>query len=160
MNWTLDALRRADDLDLGASDWIEMHQERIDAFAEVTEDRQWIHTDPERAAETPFGTTIAHGFLLLAMVPRLFTEIFQVPEAEMLVNYGIDKVRFIQPVPSGAFIRLNARVVSATPKGDNLLLRIRGNLVLRDDDRERRAVAVETLFLVVTPTTEAGAPSR
>ncbi|MEM8930260.1 MAG: MaoC/PaaZ C-terminal domain-containing protein, partial [Acidobacteriota bacterium] len=97
----------------------------------------------------------AHGFLLLAMVPRLFAELFAVPEAEMLVNYGIDKVRFLQPVASGSDLRLNARIVSVTPKGERFLLRIRGDLENRPLDdasaRGRRAVVVETLFLVVPP---------
>lgn len=151
MELTLDALRNADDLDLGASDWIEIDQERITAFADVTEDHQWIHLDAERAAQTPFGGTIAHGFLLVSLVPHLFTQIFTVPGAEMLVNYGIDKIRFIQPVPSGSRIRLEARLVSSTAKGDNLLLRIRGNLVLEAEPKNARSVVLEVLFLVVPP---------
>ena len=151
MELTIDTLRSAENLDLGASEWIDIDQPRIDAFAEVTEDRQWIHLDAEKAAETPFGGTIAHGFLLVSMVPRLFTEIFSVPEAEMLVNYGVDKIRFIQPVPSGGKIRLEAKVISSTLKGGNLLLRIRGSLVLQGEKRNRRAVVLEVLFLVVPP---------
>ena len=156
MQFTIDALRALDaPLDLEASSWIDIPQERISAFADATEDHQWIHLDAERAAETPFGGTIAHGFLLVSLVPRLFTEQFTVPEAEMLVNYGLDKVRFLHPVRSGSAVRLVSRVESVTPKGDRLLLRIRGNLETRpigsDDARGRRAVVLETLFLVVPP---------
>jgi acyl dehydratase len=89
----------------GLSDWIEISQARIDAFAEITEDHQFIHTDPTRAAETPFGGTIAHGFLTLSMLSAM---IYQTPDvADTLhgVNYGFDKVRFLSPVPAGARIR-------------------------------------------------------
>ncbi|MEM1205641.1 MAG: MaoC family dehydratase [Acidobacteriota bacterium] len=152
MELTIAQVRAASDLDLGASEWFPIDQDRIDAFAEATEDRQWIHIDPERAAESPFGSTIAHGYLLVALIPRLFTEIFEVPEAEMLVNYGIDKVRFIKPVPSGSRVRLEATLVTTIARRDNLMLRIRGNLVLESGGR---AMIAETLFLVVPPDTEA-----
>lgn len=152
MELTIAQVRAASDLDLGASEWFPIDQDRIDAFAEATEDRQWIHIDPERAAESPFGSTIAHGYLLVSLIPRLFTEIFEVPEAEMLVNYGIDKVRFIKPVPSGSRVRLEATLVTTIARRDNLMLRIRGNLVLESGGR---AMIAETLFLVVPPDTEA-----
>jgi acyl dehydratase len=148
---TVAQIAAAQDLDLGASEWFRIDQQRIEAFAEATEDRQWIHIDPERAKESRFGTTIAHGYLLISLLPRLLGEIFVVEDAEMLVNYGLDKVRFIAPVPSGAEIRLEAKIASATPQRSGHLLKLTGDLVIKrgDSDRTRRAVATETLMLVM-----------
>ena len=150
MDLTLEQLGTTQELDLGASEWLDLEQDRIDAFAEATLDQQWIHTDPERAAATPFGGTIAHGYLLVSLVPHLFAQLLTVSEAEMLVNYGLDKVRFINPVPAGSRIRLEARIAAITPKNGNHLLRVRGNLVL-DGETPRRAVVLESLFLVISP---------
>lgn len=94
---------------LGHSDWIQVDQARVNAFAEATEDRQWIHTDPERAAGGPFGSPIAHGFLTLSLIPHFFSTGFSVRESRMVVNYGLNKVRFPAPVPVGS--RLRARFV-------------------------------------------------
>ena len=161
MNLTVAEAAAAQDLDLGASEWFRIDQQRINAFAEATEDRQWIHTDPERAKESRFGTTIAHGYLLLSLLPKLLAEIFVVTDAEMLVNYGLGKVRFIAPVPSGTKLRLEAKIASATPQRSGYLLNINGDLVIpRGDgsDRTRRAVVIETLLLVV-PRAAAEAPA-
>lgn len=148
---TVAQIAAAQDLDLGASEWFRIDQQRIDAFAEATEDRQWIHIDPERAKESRFGTTIAHGYLLISLLPRLLSEIFVVSDAEMLVNYGLDKVRFIAPVPSDGEIRLEARIASASPQRSGYLLKLTGDLVIKrgDTSRTRRAVATETLMLVM-----------
>jgi len=93
------------------SDWIEVDQNRIDAFANATDDPQWIHTDPERAASGPFGTTIAHGYLTLSLCVPMLYEAFP-PAGGMLVNYGLNSVRFPAPVPSGSRIRGRFRVLS------------------------------------------------
>ena len=156
MELTIKSLSTAEPpLDLGASDWMVVDQSRIAAFADATGDHQWIHLDAERARQTPFGGTIAHGFLLVALVPCLFAEIFRVTDAEMVINYGLDKVRFLQPVRSGSELRLSARIEAVTTKGERLLLRIRGDLETRpagsDAERARRAVVLESLFLVVPP---------
>ncbi len=154
MNYSFEDLEGAEGLDLGASEWLTVDQQRIDVFADATDDHQWIHLDPERAAQTPMGSTIAHGYLLLSLVPKLLADIFVMDEAEMLVNFGLDKVRFIQPVPSGSEIRLTAKIESATRRKGNLLLRVRGFLRLRpagDKSDGRRAVALEALFLAVPP---------
>ena len=159
MNYSFEDLEGTEGIDLGASEWLTVEQERINGFADATEDHQWIHLDAERAAETPIGSTIAHGYLLLSLVPKLLTEIFVMNEAEMLVNFGLDKVRFIQPVTSGSQIRLTAKVESATRRKGNLLLRVRGFLMLRpagDDGKGRRAVALEALFLAVPPASDDG----
>ncbi len=89
----------------GVSPWVEISQERIDLFARATEDFQWIHVDPERARFSPFGGTIAHGFLTLSMLPKLSESTFSYSDRKMGVNYGLNKVRFTAPVPAGARIR-------------------------------------------------------
>ncbi|MGI9106415.1 MAG: MaoC family dehydratase [Pyrinomonadaceae bacterium] len=92
--------------EVATSDWLEVPQERIDAFAEATENRQWIHIDPERAArESPFKQAIAHGFLTLSLLSELMRRAVSVGGARMGINYGLDRVRFISPVPAGARIR-------------------------------------------------------
>ena len=94
---------------IGVSDYMEITQERIDLFADATLDHQWIHTDPVRAqAESPFGTTIAHGFLTLSLLPYHWNQIIQVNNLRMMINYGMDKVKFGQPVLSGQRIRVAA----------------------------------------------------
>ena len=91
--------------EVGVSPWVEMTQERIDLFAKATEDFQWIHVDPARAKSSPFGGTIAHGFLTLSMLPKLSESTFEFSDRKMGVNYGLNKVRFTAPVPAGAKIR-------------------------------------------------------
>lgn len=91
--------------EIGVSDWIAVDQPRIQAFADATEDQQWIHTDPARAAAGPFGTTIAHGFLTLSLLPRFYETAFRVREVRMGLNYGLDRVRFPAPVPVDSRLR-------------------------------------------------------
>src|SRR3954469_7367203 len=105
-NATLDEIRARVGEEVGVSDWILVDQARIDAFAEVTEDRQFIHTDPDAAARTPFGGTVAHGFLTLSLLSRMAAEAMLVPEGlKIAVNYGLDRVRFLAPVRSGKRVR-------------------------------------------------------
>jgi acyl dehydratase len=107
---TLDALRARIGDELGTSDWLVIDQDRINAFAEATGDHQWIHVDAERAArETPFGTTIAHGFLTLSLVSALMRRAVSIGGLRMTINYGLNRVRFVSPVPAGA--RVQARIV-------------------------------------------------
>lgn len=97
--------------DLGATDWRRLDQTQIDAFAEATGDHQWIHVDPARAKrESPFGTTIAHGYLTLALAPALLPELVVVENCSQIVNYGIEKLRLREPVPSGSRVRLAATI--------------------------------------------------
>ena len=91
--------------ELAVSPWYEVPQERIDRFAEATEDRQWIHVDPERARSSPFGSTIAHGFLTLSLLPKLAEGALALSNRRMGVNYGLDRVRFTAPVPAGSRVR-------------------------------------------------------
>jgi acyl dehydratase len=100
--------------ELGTSEWHVVDQKRVDLFAEATGDHQWIHVDPERAKEGPFGTTIAHGYLTLSLIPVLAKECYSVEGVRMAVNYGSDKVRFPAPVPVGSSVRATAELVSAT----------------------------------------------
>ncbi len=103
--------------EIGVSEWIEIDQTRINAFADATDDHQFIHVDPEAAAKTPFGGTIAHGFLTLSMLSRMSYEVALVPEGlKMAVNYGFDKVRFLSPVRAGKRIRGRFTLVSFDEK--------------------------------------------
>lgn len=104
--------------DLGTSEWIRVDQPRINGFAEYTEDRQWIHLDPARAADGPFGTTIAHGFLTLSLVPHLLSQVLTISDETRGVNYGLDRIRFTNPVPAGAEIRLNAAMGEVDARKD------------------------------------------
>ncbi|HTP16815.1 MAG TPA: MaoC family dehydratase [Streptosporangiaceae bacterium] len=106
--------------DLGASGWLEITQERIDQFADATNDHQWIHVDPVKAADGPFGRTVAHGYLTLSLVVPLFFELLDVKGVKMSINYGLNKVRFPAPVPAGSKIRLAAvlaEVEDVAPNG-------------------------------------------
>ena len=96
----------------GPSSWLEIPQEKIDAFAEATGDHQWIHVDPERAADGPFGTTVAHGYLTLSLLPLLMSDAMQLTGYRMGINYGVNKVRFPAPVPSGSRVRATFTVQS------------------------------------------------
>ncbi|MDT0567446.1 MaoC family dehydratase [Streptomyces sp. DSM 3412] len=102
---------------LGYSDWLEVDQKRIDLFAEATGDHQWIHVDPEKAAAGPFGTTIAHGYLTLSLLPLLVPQILKVDNVRMGVNYGTNKVRFPAPVPVGSRLRATATLQDVTEVG-------------------------------------------
>jgi acyl dehydratase len=109
---SLAALRESVGEHLGYSDWHTVTQDQINAFADATGDHQWIHVDPEAAAQGPFGTTIAHGFLTLSLLPMLTMQVLRVDGVRMGVNYGLNKVRFPAPVPSGSAIRAGMRILS------------------------------------------------
>lgn len=101
--------------EIGVSDWLTVDQKRIDQFAAATGDHQWIHVDPVRAAAGPFGTTVAHGFLTLSMLPEMSASAFQVRDTRMGVNYGLNRVRFPAPVPSGSRLRGHFKLLSYEP---------------------------------------------
>jgi acyl dehydratase len=107
-------LAAAEGQELGSSDWTIVDQQRIDLFADATGDHQWIHVDPDRAAEGPFGTAIAHGMLTLSLLPTFLHQIYRVDGIRMAVNYGLDKVRLPAPVPVGARLRATSKVLQAT----------------------------------------------
>src|SRR4051812_3434025 len=101
--------------EIGVSDWVHVTQPRIDLFAEATNDRQWIHIDPAQAARGPFGSTVAHGFLTLSLLPEMAATAFDIGDTRMSVNYGLNRVRFPAPVPSGSRLRGRFRLVSYEP---------------------------------------------
>ncbi len=107
--------------EMAVSDWLEVTQERIDRFAEATEDRQWIHVDPARAAaESPGGSTIAHGFLTLSLVSALLRQAITVGRIRMAINYGVNRVRFVSPLPAGARIRGRFTLAAVDEAGGGL----------------------------------------
>jgi acyl dehydratase len=143
---TKQELRDARDLDLGASDWVRIEQKAIDAFAEATNDHNWIHVDPERAAEGPFGSTIGHGYLSLSLIPGLLYTMMKVTDAAMGLNYGVEKVRFTAPLPVNSEVRLKAKVVSSEPRGEGILYRLGVELEVKGQDKP--AMVGEVLYLI------------
>ena len=115
----LDGLKALAGTSLGHTGWLEITQERVDAFADATDDHQWIHVDRERAAAGPFGGTIAHGFLTLSLIIPLFGELLAVKGVSMGINYGLNRVRFPAPVPVGSKIRMTAQLGAAEDAGVN-----------------------------------------
>ena len=106
----LDEFVAAEGSQLGPTDWLEVTQERVNLFADATDDHQWIHVDPERAANGPFGGTIAHGLLTLSLLPHFTHQLYTVDNVAMAINYGYNKVRFITPVRVGSKIRARAEI--------------------------------------------------
>lgn len=103
---------------IGTSDWVTITQHDVNLFADATGDHQWIHVDPERAADGPFGGTIAHGFMTLSLLPRLFHEMYEVKGIKLAINYGLNKVRFPAPVPVGAKVRARSSFVAVEDLGN------------------------------------------
>lgn len=135
--------------DLGASPWMGIDQARIDAFAECTDDHQWIHVDRERAAEGPFGSTIAHGYLTLSLLVPLLDALGAFPsDGTTVVNYGLDRLRFIAPVPAGSRVRLHARVSEVRPKGEDRLL-VSFDCSVEIEGQDSPALAAQVLHLLV-----------
>ena len=134
----------------GVSDWLEIDQERINAFADATMDHQFIHVDPEAASQTPFGTTIAHGFLTLSLTTPMLMEAMVAPDRMvMVVNYGTDKVRFIEPVKVESRIRGRTRLVDVTEKGPGRWL-VKNEITVEIEGVDRPALIVEALTLFIT----------
>jgi len=143
----LDAFEKAVGTHLGHSDWHTITQEQINLFAEATGDHQWIHTDPERAATGPFGTTIAHGYLTLSLVPMLVWQIYTVEGLAMGVNYGSNKVRFPSPVPVGSRVRAGAELLELTrdPRGAQATVRV----TIEREGADKPACVAETVSVLV-----------
>lgn len=133
--------------ELGKSEWLNIDQQRINQFAECTGDHQFIHVDPDKAKHTPFGTTIAHGFLSLSLIPVLMEDLMLVPEGlKMAVNYGLDSVRFIQPVKVNSRVRLSAKVVDVSEKRPGQWL-FKVEATLEIEGEEKPAYIAESLSL-------------
>ena len=145
----LDDIRARAGEEIGTSSWFVIDQERIAAFAEATEDRQFIHLDPDAAARTPFGGTIAHGFLTLSLLSRMAAEVVLVPPStRMVVNYGLDRVRFLAPVRSGKRVRGRFVLEGVENKpGGQLLLRHLVTVEIEGEDKP--ALSAQWLVLLV-----------
>ncbi len=134
-------------VELGPTEWIDVTQERIDAFAHATDDPQWIHTDPARAAEGPFGTTIAHGFLTLSLCVPMLYEVLP-PGEQTVVNYGVNRVRFPAPVPSGSRVRgrFLVREIEETAHGERITI----DATVECDATERPVCVAELVTLAIS----------
>jgi acyl dehydratase len=155
---TLKELASSKERDLGSSPWVKIEQERVNQFADATGDHQWIHVDPDAAKAGPFGGTIAHGYLSLALLPWLLGDVIRVPDAQMGVNYGIERVRFTSPVPVGSEVRATARLVSSEPKGDGILYKVGVQIEIKG--QEKPAMVGEVLYLALGRPPEAEAESE
>ena len=147
---SLDDIRTRVGEDIGVSGWFEIGQQRIEEFADATEDRQFIHVDPQAAAQTPFGGTIAHGFLSLSMLSRMAADVMLIPDStRMAVNYGLDRVRFIAPVRSGKRIRGRFVLDSVEEKAPGQIL-LRHTVTVEIEGEDRPALTAEWLGLIFT----------
>ncbi|WP_433193680.1 MaoC family dehydratase [Nocardia sp. CA-107356] len=132
---------------LGYSEWHTVTQEQIDLFAEATGDHQWIHVDPERAAQGPFGTTIAHGYLTLSLLPLLVSQVYRVDGLKMGINYGCNKVRFPSPVPSGSRVRASVELAEIKPTGAGF--QVMARVTIERDGGDKPACVAEALSVLV-----------
>jgi acyl dehydratase len=147
---TIEELEQAGERDLGTSSWHDITQEQVNIFADATGDHQWIHVDPERASEGPFGGTVAHGYLTLAMLPMLLAEVVSVSDAVMGVNYGTEKVRFTSPVPVGSRVRAHAKLIKTQRRGPSVIWNV--GVEVEIEGKEKPALVGEVVYMV------AGAP--
>jgi acyl dehydratase len=143
----LDEFANATGEHLGYSDWHTITQEQLDTFAEATGDHQWIHVDPERAAKGPFGTTIAHGYLTLSLIPMLGQEVYRVDNISMGINYGVNKVRFPQPVPVGSRVRSGVEIVEVSDTGSGKQAVVRCTLEI--DGQDKPGCVAETVVRLI-----------
>ena len=144
-NLTIAELEQSAGRDLGTSSWHTVDQQKINLFAEATGDHQWIHVDPEQAAQGPFGGTVAHGYLTLSLLPMLMSEVVSVTDAQMGVNYGTEKIRFTAPVPSGSRVRLHAKLLRAERRGPGVVYHV--GVQIEIEGQEKPAVVGEVVYL-------------
>lgn len=142
----LEELEASANRELGTSEWETIDQKQIDLFAEATHDHQWIHVDPDMAAQGPFGTTVAHGYLTLSMLPYFVSQVLNVTDVKMGINYGTEKIRFTAPVPVGSQVRLKATLRDSERRGDGVLYRLGIEVEIKDADKP--ALVGEVLYLV------------
>jgi len=143
----LEEVRQATGSSLGTSDWHEVTQEQVNLFADATGDHQWIHVDPERAAAGPFGAPIAHGFLTLSLIPMLMWQVFSIEGVRMMINYGLNKVRFPAAAPVGSRVRASVQVVSVadTPHGSQVVM----SVTVEREGSDKPVCVAETITLIV-----------
>jgi acyl dehydratase len=138
------ALKHLVDTEIGVSDWLEITQDRVDSFADATDDHQWIHVEPEKAAAGPFGGTIAHGFLTLSLTVTLTSQVeLDVGSPRMAINYGLEKVRFPAPVPVGSRIRARISLVSVSDVEGGI--QVNRQVVIEVEGGEKPAMVAETV---------------
>jgi acyl dehydratase len=145
---TFDELPGLEGTDLGTGDWLDVTQERINLFADATGDHQWIHVDPERAKDGPFGGPIAHGYLTLSLLIPLWTELLDVEDVSTKVNYGLNKVRFPSPVPVGSRVRGHSRLVEVTDVTGGVQASIGGTVEIEDWPKPACVAEVILRYLV------------
>ena len=155
---TLDEIEAAVGEEIGTTDWVEITQERVDPFADATDDHQWIHVDVERAKAGPFGGTIAHGYLTLSLIPLLGSQVFDLETPGAKLNYGVNKVRFPNPVPVGSRIRATCTVAEVTdvPAGKQLTV----SYVIEIEGQDKPACVAETVVLLLPGPLTGLAPPR
>lgn len=134
-------------IDLGASEWTVLDQDRVDSFAKATGDRQWIHVDQERAAKGPYGTTIVHGLLVLSLVAGTWSDLIAILGAPLQLNYGLNRVRFIAPVPVDSRARVKTVIDSVTPVEGGLQLGTSSEVEIEEQDRP--ALVASSLYRVL-----------
>jgi acyl dehydratase len=134
-------------LEFGPTRWVDVRQERVDAFAAATEDSQWLHTDPERAARGPFGTTVAHGFLTLSLLPALWFEVAGDADGGATINYGVDRVRFPAAVPVGSRVRARFRIEEVGPVDGGEQVRV--HAMVERAGHEKPVCVADLLFRIV-----------
>jgi acyl dehydratase len=147
---TIEDLRLAVGSTLGPSDWVELDQAKIDAFADATGDHQWIHVDPARAAVSEFHSTIAHGYLTLSLTPMLLDQLNHVRRHATSINYGLNRLRFLTPVPAGSRVRLRAKVLEVRDRPRKGFL-VTYEISYELEGSERPALVAETLSLLLPP---------
>jgi acyl dehydratase len=141
---TIAELEEAAGRDLGTSSWHQVDQEQVNLFAEATGDRQWIHVDPQAAAVGPFGGTIAHGYLTLALVPVLISEVLEISDSSLGVNYGIERIRFTAPVRVGSRLRLRAVLEGSERRSIGVLYRV--GVTVEVEGQEKPALLGEVVY--------------
>lgn len=147
---TIEEIQRKIGQPIGVSEWITVGQDRIEQFADATDDHQFIHVDEKLAAQTPFGGTIAHGFLSLSLLSRMAADVMMIPDtAKMAVNYGLDRVRFLAPVKSGKRVRGHFTLTAANEKTPGQLL-LKHNVTVEIEGEEKPALTAEWLGLIFT----------
>lgn len=134
--------------DLEPTDWIQIKQDRINMFADATEDHQFIHVDPEAAKMTPFGTTIAHGFLTLSLAPMFWSQLYRVEGVKMGVNYGLNKVRFINPVKVNSRVRGKGKIIALSEAAGGTQITFEMTIEIEGEDKP--ACVAETISLIYT----------
>lgn len=144
---TVDDLKAHVGESLGTSEWLAVEQEQVDVFADVTRDHQWIHVDPERARDSAFGGTIAHGYLTLSLIPGFAREVYDIRAGSARLNFGLDKVRFPAPLPVGSRVRAEARLMSVDRTGSGSKVTI--TWTISRDGGDRPVCVAESIILIV-----------